>query len=95
MFVSLLRNGVFQPPQRIDTGLTAASSQPVVATVNGGVTQIAFVNAGTLYTVGSANLLQPLSAPAALATAATNPAHLDLDGRQGLPGVHADRPGRP
>ena len=74
VFVSLLRNGVFQAPQRIDAGLTAASSQPVVAAVNGGVTQIAFVNAGTLYTVGSANLLQPLSAPAALAAGAANPA---------------------
>ena len=74
VFVSLLRNGVFQAPQRVDTGLAAASSQPVAATANNGVTQIAFVNGGTLYTLGSANLLQPLSAPAPLASGATNPA---------------------
>ncbi|HET9103349.1 MAG TPA: hypothetical protein VFN55_08335 [Solirubrobacteraceae bacterium] len=74
VFVSLLRDGAFQPPQRIDTGLGAASSQPVVATTSGGVTQIAFVNGGTLYTVGSANLLDPLSAPSPLAGGASDPA---------------------
>ena len=73
VFVSLLRNGAFQPPQQVDTGLAGASSQPVVAVTNNGLTQIAFVNAGTLYTVGTANLLSPFTAPVALAGGASNP----------------------
>jgi len=73
VFVSLLRNGVFQPPIQVDAGLVAASSQPVIAVTNNGLTQIAFVNAGTLYTVGTANVLSPFTAPAAIAGGASNP----------------------
>ena len=73
VFVSLLRNGVFQPPAQVDGGLVGPSSQPVIAVTNNGVTQIAFINAGTLYTVGTANLLSPFTAPAAVASGASNP----------------------
>jgi hypothetical protein len=73
VFVSLLRNGVFQTPQQVDTGLAGASTQPVVAVTNNGLTQIAFVNAGTLYTVSAANVLTPLTAPVAIAGGASNP----------------------
>jgi len=73
LFVSLLRNGVFQPPTQVDAGLTGASSQPVIAVTNNGLTQIAFINAGTLYTVGTANVLSPFTAPVAIAAGASNP----------------------
>lgn len=73
VFVSLLRNGVFQAPAQVDTGLAGSSSQPVIAVTNNGLTQIAFINAGTLYTVGAANVLSPFTAPAAIAGGASNP----------------------
>ncbi len=62
-----------QPPQQVDTGLGGPSSQPVVAVTNNGLTQIAFINAGTLYTVGAANVLSPFTAPVAIAGGASNP----------------------
>ena len=96
VFVSLLRDGVFQPSERVDTGLSAASSQPVAATTNNGVTQIAFVNAGALYTVGSGSLFQPLSAPAGLATGASNPAiSMSTAGKAYLVFTQTDRPTHP
>ena len=73
VFVSLLRNGSFQAPQQVDTGLATPSSQPVVAVTNNGVTQVAFINAGSLYVVGTADPNSPFTAPAALATGASNP----------------------
>lgn len=73
VFVSLLRNGSFQAPQQVDTGLGGPSGQAVVAVTNNGVTEIAFVNGGTLYTVSTANLLSPFTAPSAVATGAANP----------------------
>ena len=73
VFVSLLRNGSFQAPQQVDTGLAAPSSQPVVAVTNNGVTEVAFINGGTLYVVGTADLNSPFTAPAALAGGAANP----------------------
>ncbi len=73
VFVSLLRNGVFQVPAQVDIGLAAPSSQPVVAVTNNGLTQIAFINAGTLYAVGTANGLPPFTAPVAIAGGASDP----------------------
>ncbi len=49
VFVSRLAGGVFQPPVRVDPGLTGASSQPVEAAGNGGVVLVAFINSGNLY----------------------------------------------
>jgi len=51
VFASRLTGGNWQPPQRLDTGLGGASSQPVIATGDRGEILIAFVNAGQLYTV--------------------------------------------
>ncbi len=73
VFVSLLRNGVFQPPAQVDTGLVGPSSQAVVAVTNNGLTQIAFIDAGTLYTVGTTDLISPFTAPVAIAGGASNP----------------------
>ncbi|MDQ2895642.1 MAG: hypothetical protein M3Y09_08345, partial [Actinomycetota bacterium] len=73
VFVSVLRNGVFQASAQVDTGLAGPSSQPVVAVTNNGLIQIAFINAGTLYTVGTANSRSPFTAPVAIAGGASNP----------------------
>jgi len=51
VFASRVVGGDWQPPQRLDPGLSGDSSQPVVATGDGGRVLIAFVNAGQLYTV--------------------------------------------
>jgi hypothetical protein len=73
VYVSRLTAGTFVPPVEVDPGLTAASSQPVIAAGNGGVLLIAFVNAGGLYeSTWAAG--QPLpSPPVELYGAAANP----------------------
>jgi hypothetical protein len=43
-------NGGFAPGQRLDGGLAAASSQPVVAASNNGRLAVAWVNDGSLFT---------------------------------------------
>jgi PKD domain len=73
VFVSRLAGGVFQTPVEADAGLIGASSQPVIASGQGGLVLVAFVNGGTLYVAQAANAATPLSAPAPLATGAINP----------------------
>ncbi|MGH2867565.1 MAG: hypothetical protein ACRDNK_08360 [Solirubrobacteraceae bacterium] len=74
VFVSGLRAGAFQAPVQVDTGLAGPSSQPVIAATNGGLTLVAFINAGQLYVVQQTNALSPWQAPAALyGSGASNP----------------------
>jgi hypothetical protein len=49
VFVSVLDNGSWSAPQRVDGGLPGASARPVVAVANGGRVQVAFTNDGNLY----------------------------------------------
>jgi hypothetical protein len=49
VFVSLLVNGSWSAPQRIDGGLSGSSSQPVVAAADGGRVHVAFANGGNVY----------------------------------------------
>ncbi len=73
VFVSQLA-GSFQPPHRIDSGLSGPSSQPVIAAGNGGLLLIAFINGGQLYVVDRGSLLSGYTAPVPLAGGASNPA---------------------
>ncbi len=73
IFVSRLLGGFFGQPQQIDASLPGASSQPVIAAGNGGVLEVAFVNAGGLYVVQSLGSAQALSAPGLFSGAASNP----------------------
>jgi PKD domain len=73
VFVSALVGGTFQPAQEVDSGLAGASSQPVIATGNGGVLLIGFINGGQLYVVDRASTTAAYGAPDALAGGASNP----------------------
>jgi hypothetical protein len=73
VFVSLLVGGAFQAPVQIDSGLSGASSQPVIAAGNGGLLLIGFVNSGELYVVGRANQAAALGAPLGIASGGFNP----------------------
>jgi hypothetical protein len=48
VFVSRLTGGVFAPAVQADAGLIGASSQPVIASGQGGLLLVAFINGGTL-----------------------------------------------
>jgi hypothetical protein len=50
VFVSLLVNGTFTTPERVDPALATPSSQPVVGAPDGGRVTVAFVSGGSLYT---------------------------------------------
>jgi hypothetical protein len=73
VFASPLQGGYFQPPEQIDA-LPGASSQPVVATGNGGLAIVAFINGGTLYEVMRASSSVGWGAPTPLAGGAADPA---------------------
>ncbi len=74
VFISGLRSGAFQPPVQLDTGLVGPSSQPVIAVTNGGLTLVAFINAGQLYAAQQPNALSAWQAPVALyGSGASNP----------------------
>lgn len=51
VFVSRLVSGAWQPPERIDAGIAAAASDPVVAASEGGRLVVAFVAGGQLFYV--------------------------------------------
>jgi hypothetical protein len=73
VFVSRLVGGVFQTAQRVDTGLSGASSQPVVAAGNGGLVLVAFINAGSLYAADAPSAGAAWRAPSHLEAGAENP----------------------
>lgn len=75
IFASRLERGAFQPPERLDPGLSTPSEQPVAAASDGERLVVAFVSGGTLYATvrpaGASAWLppQPLAAGAASPTA--------------------------
>ncbi len=73
VFVSQLA-GSFQPPVRVDAGLSGASSQPVIAAGNGGLLLVAFINGSQLYVVDQASTNSGFTTPSVLASGASNPA---------------------
>jgi len=99
VFASRFSGGVPQPPQRLDSGLSGASSQPVVAAGEKGEVLIAFVNAGQLYTVtrpaGQAAEGFPAATPLGGATGASDPSiTLSLHGKGYLAFTAATPDGR-
>jgi hypothetical protein len=72
-FVSRLINGVFQPPEQLDAGVSTASSQAFIAAGNGGVVLAGFINAGGLYVVDRPSVTSPATGPIPLAAGASNP----------------------
>jgi hypothetical protein len=50
-YVSRLVNGNWSGPERLDTGLPGASSQPVVSTTDGGRVTVTFANGGNVYAI--------------------------------------------
>jgi hypothetical protein len=73
VFVSRLLGGSFQPPQQVDAGLSAASSQPVIAAGQGGLLLVSFVNQGNVYVAQATGTQSPIAAPALLFAGALNP----------------------
>jgi hypothetical protein len=73
VFASTLA-GSFQPPVEVDSTLTGASTQPVIAAANNGLLLVAFVNGGNLYVVSRTSATAALSQPQELAQGASNPA---------------------
>src|SRR5205085_8948210 len=61
-------------PVEVDGGLGGSSSQPVIATGNGGLVLIAFINGGELYVVQRPGAAGQFGSPIPLAGAAGNPA---------------------
>lgn len=99
VFASRLAGGNWQPPQRLDPGLSGDSTQPVVAAGDRGEILIAFVNAGQLYTVtqpaGQAGGGLPGPAPLPGATGAANPSiTLSIHGKAYLAYTAATPDGR-
>ncbi|HWD85912.1 MAG TPA: hypothetical protein VG321_09190, partial [Solirubrobacteraceae bacterium] len=74
VFVSRLTGGVFQTPQPVDTGLSGASGQPVIAAGNQGVLLVAFINSGNLYETQTTGSSAPFSTPRKLHSGAQDPA---------------------
>jgi hypothetical protein len=73
VFVSRLVNGVFQPPERIDTGLTAGGSDPAVAATDTGKVTVVFVNGGQVYAAVRPSGATAFSAPQLIAAAGSAP----------------------
>lgn len=73
VFVSRLVDGAFLAPERVDSGLDGAGSQPVVAVADGGRLAVAYVNGGALYAVTRAAGAEAYNAPQLIAQGASNP----------------------
>lgn len=73
VFVSRLINGVFQAPERLDNGLTAAGSKPVVAASDGGKIAVVYVNGGSIYANVRQNPSTGFSAPQLVSAAGSAP----------------------
>ncbi|MCW2997788.1 MAG: hypothetical protein JWN65_1337 [Solirubrobacterales bacterium] len=73
IFVSRLVNGVFQPPERVDAGLSAAGADPVVAASDTGRLTVVFVSGGQVYAVVRPLGAAAFSAPQLLAAAGSSP----------------------
>ncbi|HET6505525.1 MAG TPA: hypothetical protein VFG42_01935 [Baekduia sp.] len=59
IFISRLVNGAWQAPERLDAGIDATSSQPVVAASDGGRLAVAYISGGSVFTT-----VRPAGAPA-------------------------------
>lgn len=71
--VSRLVNGVWQAPERVDAGLAAAGSQPVVAASDGGRVAVAYISGGQLFAAVRPAGAPGFTAPQAIAGPASDP----------------------
>lgn len=74
IFVSRLVGGTWQTPARVDSALTTASSQPVVAMSDGGRTVVAFISGGALWSTTRPSVDAPFTAIVQVAPVASDPA---------------------
>lgn len=73
LFVSRLIGGGFQAPERLDTALPGAASQPVVAASDGGRLVVAFRSGNQLNVAVKPDAPRPFLPPQALVDGASNP----------------------
>lgn len=73
VFASLLVDGVFTAPQRLDASLPAAGGSPVVAASGLGRLAVAYVNGGQLYVAVKPAANQPFLAPQLIGGPASDP----------------------
>src|SRR5579884_1983519 len=74
VFLSPFVGGSFGAPTQVDAGLVGSSSDPVIASGNGGLLLVAFLSGGDLYVVSRRSAQAPLSPPQPLAAGAGSPA---------------------
>jgi hypothetical protein len=73
IFVSRLVGGAWQPPERVDGGIDAAASQPVVAASDGGRLAVVFIAGGTAFASVRQAGAPAWNPPQMLAGGATDP----------------------
>jgi hypothetical protein len=73
IFVSRLTSGQWQPPERVDAGIDAASATPVVAASDGGRLAVAFISGGSVFTIVRQAGAPGWGAPQLLASGAADP----------------------
>jgi hypothetical protein len=74
IFVSRLAGGAWQTPERVDQGLSAASSQPVIAASDGGRLAIVFVSGGEVFGVVRPAGADAFATPTLISAAGSDPA---------------------
>ena len=73
IFVSRLANGAWQPPERVDVGITAAASTPAVAASDGGRVAVVFIAGGASFAVVRQAGAPSWGGPQLLANGASDP----------------------
>ncbi len=73
VFVSRLVNGVYETPQRVDTGLEGAGTQVAVAVGDGGRIAAVFINGGAAFATLVPKAGDPWTAPQLLSGGASDP----------------------
>ena len=73
VFVSRLVGGAWQAPERVDGGIEAASSQPVVAASDGGRLAVVFISGGSAFAVVRQAGAPSWNQPQLVATGASDP----------------------
>ena len=91
VFVSRLLDGSFQPPEQVDAGLSAASSQPVIAAGQGGLLLVSFVNQGNVYVVAGDEHPVADRRPGPAVRRRAQPVAVAVAVRQGLSRLHGRR----
>src|SRR4051794_12423174 len=73
IYVSRLVNGAWLAPERVDAGIDAASSQPVVAAGDGGRLAVVFISGGSAFAVVRQAGAPAYGTPQLLGSGATDP----------------------